>query len=60
MLSENGRRRSWKMADSNEELEERYKPLGLRAVLAAATQRKPEKAESERREIPPVLQPLYD
>lgn len=47
---------------ANENLQERYKPLGLRAVVAA-TQCKPEiKAAEARRkcDIPAVLQPLYD
>ena len=47
---------------ANENLQERYKPLGLRAVVAA-TQCKPEvKSEDKRRtrDIPAVLQPLYD
>lgn len=47
---------------ANENLQERYKPLGLRAVVAA-TRCKPEnKAEKPRqkRDIPVVLQPLYE
>lgn len=47
---------------TSEKLQERYKPLGLRAVVAA-TQCKPEtKSEDKRgkRDIPAVLQPLYD
>lgn len=49
-------------AVANENLQARYKPIGLRAVVAA-TQCKPEaKAEKPRRErdIPAVLQPLFD
>ncbi|WP_337181716.1 hypothetical protein [Shinella sp.] len=45
-----------------ETLQQRYKPLGLRAVVAA-TQCKPEaKCEDPRRErdLPPVLQSLYE
>lgn len=48
--------------EAKESLQARYKPIGLRAV-AAATQCKPEtKSEDKRRErdIPPVLQPLYE
>lgn len=51
-----------KQGATNESLQARYKPLGLRAVVAA-TQCKPEvKTEDTRRErdIPAVLQPLYD
>lgn len=47
---------------ANENLQSRYKPLGLRAVVAA-TQCKPEaKSDDKRRErdIPAVLQPLFD
>ena len=47
---------------ANENLQARYKPLGLPAVVAA-TQCKPEtKSEDKRpkRDIPAVLQPLYD
>ncbi|MGB3814942.1 MAG: hypothetical protein WA950_17130 [Shinella sp.] len=45
---------------ANENLQERYKPLGLRAVVAA-TQCKPEiKATETRRDIPAVLQSLHD
>lgn len=47
---------------ANENLQARYKPIGLRAVVAA-TQCKPEtKTEKPRRErdIPAVLQPLFD
>lgn len=47
---------------ANENLQERYKPLGLRAVVAA-TQCKPEqKAADPRRErdLPAVLQSLYE
>lgn len=47
---------------ANENLQERYKPLGLRAVVAA-TQCKPgEKAPVVRRkrDIPAVLRPLYE
>ena len=49
-------------AEAKESLQARYKPIGLRAV-AAATQCKPEtKSVDKRRErdIPAVLQPLYD
>lgn len=49
-------------AVANENLQARYKPIGLRAVVAA-TQCKPEtKSEKPRRErdVPAVLQPLYD
>lgn len=49
-------------AVANENLQARYKPIGLRAVVAA-TQCKPEaKAEKPRRErdIPAVLQSLFD
>lgn len=49
-------------AVANENLQARYKPIGLRAVVAA-TQCKPEaKAEKPRRkrDIPAVLQPLFD
>ena len=49
-------------AAANENLQARYKPLGLRAVVAA-TQCKPEiKAADTRRQrdIPAVLQSLYD
>jgi hypothetical protein len=48
--------------ESNEKLQERYKPLGLPAVVAA-TQCKPEKKAKDarqKRDIPAVLQPLYD
>jgi hypothetical protein len=48
--------------DKREKLQERYKPLGLRAV-AAAMQCKPAPAKAdERRErdIPAVLRPIYD
>lgn len=51
-----------KPAAANEALQARYKPLGLRAVVAA-TQCKPEaKAAQPRRErdIPAVLQPHFD
>lgn len=47
---------------ANETLQARYKPLGLRAVVAA-TQCKPEikAAETRRkRDIPAVLQSLYE
>ena len=45
---------------ANENLQERYKPLGLRAVVAAM-QCKPEaKAADQRRELPAVLQSLYE
>lgn len=47
---------------ANENLQARYKPLGLPAVVAA-TRCKPEaKTEVKRpkRDIPAVLQPLYD
>ncbi len=47
---------------ANEPLHARYKPLGLPAVVAA-TRCKPEaKTEDKRpkRDIPAVLQPLYD
>ena len=49
-------------ADTNPNLQARYKPLGLRAVVAA-TQCKPEvKPEDKRRtrDLPAVLQPHYD
>ncbi len=49
-------------AAANQKLQERYKPLGLRAVVAA-TQCKPEtKAIVPRRErkLPPVLRSLYE
>ncbi|MFT4162768.1 hypothetical protein [Shinella sp.] len=49
-------------AAANANLQERYKPLGLRAVVAA-TQCKPEvKAVEARRDrdLPPVLQSLYE
>lgn len=49
-------------AAANENLQERYKPLGLRAVVAA-TQCKPEVKTAEPRrecELPPVLQSLYE
>lgn len=49
-------------AAANENLQERYKPLGLRAVVAA-TQCKPEVKTAEprrERELPPVLQSLYE
>ena len=48
--------------ETSPDLQARYKPLGLRAVVAA-TQCKPEvKSEDKRRtrDIPAVLQPLYD
>ena len=48
--------------EAKENLQKRYKPLGLRAVVAA-TQCKPEqksKDKSRERDIPAVLQPLYD
>jgi hypothetical protein len=47
---------------ASENLQERYKPLGLRAVVAA-TQCKPEQKSKDKgreRDIPAVLQPLYD
>jgi hypothetical protein len=47
---------------ANENLQERYKPLGLRAVVAAM-QCKPEQklAEPRReRDLPAVLQSLYE
>jgi len=48
--------------EAKENLQKRYKPLGLRAVVAA-TQCKPEQKRKDKRrehDIPPVLQPLYD
>ena len=47
---------------ANENLQERYKPLGLRAVVAA-TQCKPEQKSAEPRrgrDIPAVLQSIYE
>jgi hypothetical protein len=59
---QNERKKPVETTQPRENLQARYKPIGLRAV-AAATQCKPEtKAEKSRRErdIPAVLQPLYD
>lgn len=51
-------------ATPSQNLQERYKPLGLRAVLAAAMQAKADtaKADGARRkhDRPAVLEPLYD
>lgn len=47
---------------ANENLQERYKPLGIRAVVAA-TQCKPEQKAADprrERELPAVLQSLYE
>lgn len=47
---------------ANENLQERYKPLGIRAVVAA-TQCKPEQKTADprrERELPAVLQSLYE
>lgn len=47
---------------ANETLQARYKPLGLPAVVAA-TRCKPEAKTADKRpkrDIPAVLQPLYD
>lgn len=56
------RKKPMQPAEIRENLQARYKPIGLRAVVAA-TQCKPEiKSEKTRRErdIPAVLQPLFD
>ncbi|MCF3641554.1 hypothetical protein LXM94_16395 [Rhizobium sp. TRM95111] len=37
------------------DLEDQYKPLGLKAVVAAATQRKPAAPKSAERDVPAVL-----
>jgi hypothetical protein len=58
----NERKQPVQDAASSEKLQERYKPLGLRAVVAA-TQCKPETKSGDKRskrDIPAVLQPLYD
>jgi len=44
---------------ASENLQARYKPLGLPAVVAA-TRCKPEAKTEIKRDIPAVLQPLYD
>ena len=51
-----------KTGAANENLQARYKPLGLRAVVAATRCKPEEKAEKPRqkRDIPVVLQPLYE
>jgi hypothetical protein len=43
-------------------LQARYKPIGLRAVVAATRCKPEQKVEDKRRErdIPAVLQPLFD
>ena len=48
---------------ANETLQARYKPLGLPAVVAATQCKADARTEDKQRsprEIPPVLQPLYD
>ena len=42
-----------------ENLAGQYKPVALRAVLAAASQRKPEQPRRLLQDVPPVLRDLY-
>lgn len=56
MLMDREKNASGKGRESTENLTEQYKPLGLKAVLAAATQRRPATRDNERRDIPAILQ----
>lgn len=55
MFTKGAKRSTSPRESKQEKLVEQYKPLGLKAVLAAATQRKPEGAKKAKRELPAGL-----
>ncbi|QRM54845.1 hypothetical protein [Sinorhizobium sp. BG8] len=60
MFINEDKRNSWHSQEKRDDLAEQYKPVGLRAVLAAASQRKPDReSDGNERDIPPGLQDCY-